>query len=86
MQMMGLCRGKSFQTIMRKLCLAATIYFIWQERNNRYHEGNFRDANFVSRTIVDLIRCRLVSAKGIQDSEENRNIQLKWSLPDSIFT
>ena len=77
---------KSFQAIIKKLCLATAVYFIWQERNKRYHEGSFRDANFVSQTIVDLIRCRLVSSKGVKDSEENRNLQLRWSLPDSIFS
>ena len=71
-QMIGLCKGKSYQVIIRKLCLAAAIYHIWQERNNRFHEGSYRDASFVRRTIVDLIRWRLFSSKGIQNIAVNR--------------
>ena len=85
-QMVGICKGKSLQTIIRKLSLAVAIYCIWQERNNRYHDDSIRDSSYLLPVIMELIRSRLLASRGIQDNEENRSIQRRWSLSDCIFS
>ena len=84
-QMVGICSGKSLSSSIKKLCLAATIYSIWNERNKRFHDGSLREAKMVTWDIIELVRYRLMSSKNIQDNEENRSIQLEWRLPESVF-
>ena len=85
-QMVTHCKGKSFLSLVRKLALAASVYFIWAERNSRFHDHSLREAKVTLWAISDIIRYRLSSAKGISDTAENRSIQTVWSLPDCIFT
>ena len=84
-RMVGLCSSKSFSSTIRKLCFAATIYKIWNERNRRLHEEGSREEKEVIWDIIDIVRNRLVSAKNILDNVENRSIQVEWRLPESIF-
>lgn len=31
-----LANGKSIESVVRRICLAASVYMIWQEMNNRF--------------------------------------------------
>ena len=53
--------SKSIWEIIRKLCLGATIYFIWQERNGRLFSDNRRSAEALFSIISDEVRAKLVS-------------------------
>ena len=76
--MVSICCGNSLASSIKKICLAATIYSIWNERNKRLHDGSLREAKVVTWDIIELVRCRLMSSKNIQDNEENRGIQMEW--------
>ena len=84
-QMVVLCKGKSLTSTIRKLCLATGVYFLWEERNKRYHDNSYREVGALLWSITDFIRYRLSSLSGIKDIDENRILQSTWSLPDSIF-
>ena len=84
--MVGISSGKSLASSIKKLCLSASVYSIWKERNNRFHDGSLREAKMVIWDIVELVRYRLMSSKNILDNDENRGIQVEWRLPESIFT
>ena len=40
-------RGNSFETRIRKLCIASTVYQIWKERNARLHINSHQGTSFV---------------------------------------
>ena len=78
-------RGASFEAVIRKLCLAATIYYIWQERNSRFHTNSRRSTMEVALAAINMVRGKLTSFRVVEDSIRNRYIQVKWGLPTSIF-
>ena len=78
-------RGSSFQLYIWKLCLAGTVYTIWQERNSRLHHNRPRNASQICDHITWMLRSKLSSLKGIPDIAVNRRSQLRWNLPESIF-
>ena len=67
-QMVSLCKGKSLSSLVRKLALAASVYYIWSERNSRFHDHSLREAQVVLWAITDIIRYRLSSVKGFSDT------------------
>ncbi|GKB87009.1 ribonuclease H-like domain-containing protein, partial [Tanacetum coccineum] len=49
--------------IIGKLCLAATVYYVWQERNYRIFKSEFRDKEVITKLIFDDVRSRLMPLK-----------------------
>ena len=52
---------KKVTTIAGRLIVAATSYFVWQERNNRIHGKGTRNPDAVARVILDMVRLKLAS-------------------------
>ena len=77
--------GTSLSCSILKLCLATTVYYIWQERNRRVHENHHQIAKSITCTILEIIRMWLSSYKHVVNNEINRKHQQDWALPDSIF-
>ena len=75
----------SFHTVIWKLCLATTVYNIWQERNFRYHTNRSNSVILIGERTIDLVRLKLSSMHGVRDIAGNRSIQMRWRLPNSIF-
>ena len=48
-------------TIVARLILAVTSYFVWQERNYRVHGKGERNPELLSKVIVDMVRLKLAS-------------------------
>ncbi|GJT12708.1 RNA-directed DNA polymerase, eukaryota, reverse transcriptase zinc-binding domain protein [Tanacetum coccineum] len=63
----GMCadmqNGKSLNSIVRRLCLAASVYFIWQERNSRIFRDEKRKVKVLFKALCDTIKLRLYSLK-----------------------
>ena len=55
--------GNSVGSIVRRLCLAASIYLIWQERNNRLFKDEKRSVEELFKCLCDVIKVRLSSLK-----------------------
>ncbi|XP_071694395.1 uncharacterized protein [Rutidosis leptorrhynchoides] len=49
--------------LVAKFLLAATVYFIWQERNARLFKGESRDRNKLFNIIYGTVRLKLMSVK-----------------------
>lgn len=54
-------KGKTVWSVIRRLVLAGAIYHIWQERNNRIFKNKRISYHAVVKTVIDDVRCRLVS-------------------------
>nr|GEY59499.1 hypothetical protein [Tanacetum cinerariifolium] len=52
---------KNSKSVCSKLVLAASAYFIWQERNNRLFRNERRSVDQVVECILNLVRLKLVS-------------------------
>lgn len=78
-------RGKRLATLAKKLSLTLSVYYIWAERNARWHNNPTRDAIQLSKLIIDHIRSRLAGLKNIKRSAPNLLAKLQWDLPDTIF-
>lgn len=46
------CRGKQPKVVVYRVALAATVYLIWQERNQRIFQAKAREAKVIVRQIV----------------------------------
>jgi hypothetical protein len=49
--------------VICKLVLAATVYHIWRERNNRFHNSQARPPDVLVSAIVEDVRFRLMGLK-----------------------
>ena len=50
-------------SIVGRLILASSAYFIWQERNNRIHAKPSRDEDQVAKVIAEMVWSKLASIK-----------------------
>nr|GEV07572.1 hypothetical protein [Tanacetum cinerariifolium] len=57
----GLHNSKSSKSTIVKLVVAATSYFIWQERNGRLFKNSKRTVNQVVKCILHTVRLKLMS-------------------------
>ena len=58
-------KDSSFSTKIRKLCLAATVYNIWFERNCRYYTNSCSCVAHIYATINELDRIKLSTMRGV---------------------
>ena len=77
--------GASLSLSLSKLCLTATVYYVWQERNTRIHENRSRNVDCITHTILETICMSLFSYKMVEENDLNKKLQEDWALPDSIF-
>ena len=78
-------RGNSFVNITKKMCLAISVYYIWKERNTRFHTNSTSTYDEILSTIVEHIRLKLSTFKNVKDNISNRQCQSCWNLSDKIF-
>ena len=66
-------------SIVARLILVSSAYFIWQERNNRVHVKPSRNEDQVAKIIVEIVRSNLAS---IRFKNEARISQIKatWKI------
>ncbi|KAK3193242.1 hypothetical protein Dsin_024552 [Dipteronia sinensis] len=69
-------RGNTPIIVAKKLCLGAAVYHIWRERNCRIFEGTQRTSLVVARSIIDTIRCQLLSI----NLRDHPLIALNWNV------
>ncbi|XP_022019023.1 uncharacterized protein LOC110919054 [Helianthus annuus] len=55
--------SKTLEHIVCKLVVAASTYFIWQERNNQLFSNIHRKEEMVAQIILDMVRLRIMSFK-----------------------
>ncbi|PWA73992.1 reverse transcriptase zinc-binding domain-containing protein [Artemisia annua] len=71
--------NRSIWSIIRRLVLGATIYFIWQERNTRLFKNSERKGEVLIQNIMDSIKCRIMSFV-VKETENIRAVETKWNV------
>ncbi|XP_058180014.1 uncharacterized protein LOC131298547 [Rhododendron vialii] len=77
--------GKGFRNYIYKLSLAASVYFLWGERNSRIFQGSSKGIPEVVHAIFDAIRARLSSWTTVKFTAQNRGLCDDWLLDSRIF-
>jgi hypothetical protein len=72
--------GKSFISFSRKPGFAATVYYIWQERNARFFTGMSNTLKLVFDQIECIIRDKLDLMRNVLPTYENTRIQRAWRV------
>ncbi|GJY44993.1 hypothetical protein Tco_0433206 [Tanacetum coccineum] len=80
----GICIKKpsnSIWSVIQRLVLGASVYFIWQERNVRLFDSKNRSVDVVLNIIVNTVRLKLLSLnlKGSRDVGIDAKV---WHLPN----
>ncbi|GJR10423.1 RNA-directed DNA polymerase, eukaryota, reverse transcriptase zinc-binding domain protein [Tanacetum coccineum] len=71
--------NKSICGVIRKLCLAAGVYLIWQERNLRLFNNQKRNEKELFHSMCEDLRAKLVSIK-VKNSKNVLQAEAKWNV------
>ncbi|GKE28992.1 reverse transcriptase zinc-binding domain-containing protein, partial [Tanacetum coccineum] len=74
----------SINNIIRRICLAASVYLVWQERNNRIFRDEMRSPDELYKILEEIIRMRFLSLK-VKDSLAVRKAQEVWNVQMNII-
>ncbi|XP_058216810.1 uncharacterized protein LOC131327682 [Rhododendron vialii] len=78
--------GASLHYRVYKLSLAASIYWIWHERNNRVFQRKSLPTPLSSSHIIAEVRACLCSWRGLPHTDEARLMSAVWGLSSRIFS
>ncbi|XP_071708900.1 uncharacterized protein [Rutidosis leptorrhynchoides] len=65
--------------VVAKLMFAASVYFIWQERNDRLFKGKVRLKDRLFEDIYSTVRMKIMTVR-FKDSRQVRQIKIAWKL------
>ena len=77
--------GSLCQLLVR-LSFAASVYYIWRERNARCHDEPPRSCSVLLSDIVFSVRTRASLLRRVKPSYDNKWLHLSWHLSDDIFS
>ena len=77
--------GNSIGSIIRTLCLAASVYLIWQERNSRIFRSEYRDWEELFKVGCETVKVRLLSLK-MKPSDAVFKAHVDWDVDFKIMT
>ncbi|KAK1427997.1 hypothetical protein QVD17_16800 [Tagetes erecta] len=72
-------KAKSIYSILDRLVVAATAYFIWQERNNRSFMNHARPPDCLAEVILSSVRYKLMSLK-LKKTGPVQQILKEWKI------
>ncbi|GJZ54066.1 RNA-directed DNA polymerase, eukaryota, reverse transcriptase zinc-binding domain protein [Tanacetum coccineum] len=62
-EMLRKFNGNAINSIIKRLCFAASVYLVWQERNNRIFRDEARSTEELFKVLIDIVRMRLLTLK-----------------------
>lgn len=71
--------GNTIKSIVRRLCLAASVYMIWKERNYRLFKEEKRSVDELFEVFKETVRLRLASLKAKPTSSVFK-VQDDWNV------
>ncbi|GKB91427.1 hypothetical protein Tco_0963699, partial [Tanacetum coccineum] len=71
--------GNNILSIVRRLCFAANVYHMWQERNSRLFKDESSKWENVFQKIVDNVKLKLMGLKVVYTSAI-KNVEDKWNI------
>nr|GEZ92368.1 hypothetical protein [Tanacetum cinerariifolium] len=72
-------------SVIAKLVVAASAYYVWQERNWRLFKKGKRSSDQIVECIVSSVHLKLLSCK-LKKSKSGERMAMLWDLPEVIFT
>ncbi|KAG5552543.1 hypothetical protein RHGRI_010578 [Rhododendron griersonianum] len=78
--------GNGLQQSLYKMVLAASLYHIWLERNNRVFQGFPRDALALMSVVKLDIRSCLSLWRRVKRSSKNQRLCALWNISQAVFT
>nr|GEU32561.1 hypothetical protein [Tanacetum cinerariifolium] len=73
-------KGKTAVSILSRLVLAATSYYIWLERNGRLFKKKTSSPNQIVDVIISMVRLKLVTFKFKKMSTRSRLLLDQWKI------
>ncbi|MDV3153331.1 MAG: hypothetical protein Q8755_03050 [Candidatus Phytoplasma australasiaticum] len=74
-------KPKDMVEVVGKLVIAASIYFIWQERNNRLFNHQSRPPEVIGDKILETVRYKLMTLK-YRKTNQVMKILEEWKIQD----
>nr|GEU84876.1 hypothetical protein [Tanacetum cinerariifolium] len=71
-------------SVIAKLVVAASAYYVWQERNWRLFKKGKRNSDQIVECIVSSVRLKLLSCK-LKKSKSGERMARLWDLPEVVF-
>ncbi|KAG5564904.1 hypothetical protein RHGRI_000940 [Rhododendron griersonianum] len=78
--------GNGLQQSLYKMVLAASLYHIWLERNNRVFQGFPRDALALMSVVKLDIRSCLSLWRRVKRSSKNQRLCALWNISQAVFS
>nr|GEX55649.1 hypothetical protein [Tanacetum cinerariifolium] len=78
-----MAKRRTSKCVITKLVIAASVYFIWQERNGRLFNNNKRTTDQVIECIMSSIRLKLMSCR-FKKSKVGGDVLKRWNLLESL--
>ncbi|PWA56769.1 RNA-directed DNA polymerase, eukaryota, Reverse transcriptase zinc-binding domain protein [Artemisia annua] len=78
-------KGRSVASIISRLLLAATTYYIWVERNARLFKRKKSTVAEVVQVIVSNVRLKLVTFKFKKLTVRSRSMLDSWKIPSACL-
>ncbi|XP_052627262.1 uncharacterized protein LOC128133760 [Lactuca sativa] len=79
-ELQGLLKGKSIQVFIVKIAFAASVYYVWKERNIRLFRKGKNEGMKVVLNIFEDIRLKLIGLKSEFLGFDNE-VKRKWGVP-----
>ncbi|PWA60540.1 reverse transcriptase domain, Reverse transcriptase zinc-binding domain protein [Artemisia annua] len=78
-------KGRSVISIISRLLLAATTYYLWMERNSRLCKRKKSTIAEVVQVIVSTVRLKLVTFKFKKITHRSRLLLDQWKIPSACL-
>ncbi|GJY23016.1 putative reverse transcriptase domain, reverse transcriptase zinc-binding domain protein [Tanacetum coccineum] len=76
--------SRTTRCVIAKLVVAASAYYVWQERNWRLFQKGKRSIDQVVECIKSVVRLKLLSCK-LKKSKSGESMAKLWDLPEAVF-
>ena len=81
----GCYNGNSIGSVIRRLCLEACVYLVWQERNKRLYRDEKRNVDELFKIFCDIVKMRLASLK-MRKSNVVSETERVWEVKLNMFS
>ncbi|GAV67082.1 hypothetical protein CFOL_v3_10591 [Cephalotus follicularis] len=73
--------GNQFHQTLRKLALAASIYHLWIERNNRCFKNHFLPYQDIVQNVRQDVSDKLALGNNAKKCDQHHSLCLSWGIP-----
>nr|GEV59417.1 reverse transcriptase domain, reverse transcriptase zinc-binding domain protein [Tanacetum cinerariifolium] len=82
--LLPIVKRRTTVNVIAKLVVAASAYYVWQEKNWRLFKKGKRNSDQIVECIVSFVRLKLLSCK-LKKSKSSERMARFWDLPEVVF-